>query len=51
MLTPKEAAALQSFPKSFKIPVSDNQEHKQFGNAVPVRFVEAIALEIAKVIN
>ena len=50
MLTPKEAAALQSFPKSFKT-VSDNQAYKQFQNAVPVRLVEAIALEIAKVIN
>jgi len=35
-LTPRECARLQGFPDSFKIPVSDTQAYKQFGNAVSV---------------
>jgi DNA (cytosine-5)-methyltransferase 1 len=42
-LTPKEASFLQGFPPTFKIPVSDNQAYKQFGNSVPVKVIEAIA--------
>ncbi len=45
-LTPREAALLQGFPKSFKIPVSDNQAYKQFGNSVAVNVIEAIAKNI-----
>lgn len=45
-LTPREAALLQGFPKTFKIPVSDNQAYKQFGNSVAVNVVEAIAKNI-----
>lgn len=33
--TPKEAASIQSFPDSFKFPVSDTRAYKQIGNAVP----------------
>jgi DNA (cytosine-5)-methyltransferase 1 len=47
-ITPKEAAQLQGFPKNFKIIVSDVQAYKQFGNAVAVPVVKAIALEIRK---
>jgi DNA (cytosine-5)-methyltransferase 1 len=46
-LTPRECARLMGFdaPKcsSFKIPVSDTQAYKQFGNAVAVPAVEAVA--------
>jgi DNA (cytosine-5)-methyltransferase 1 len=42
-ITPREAARLQGFPESFKIPVSDAQAYKQFGNSVAVPVVHAIA--------
>tara|TARA_B100000963_G_scaffold349260_1_gene358062 strand:+ start:127 stop:1044 length:918 start_codon:yes stop_codon:yes gene_type:complete len=42
-LTPNEARKLQGFPESFIIPVSDVQAYKQFGNAVPVPVIRAIA--------
>jgi len=45
-LTPREAANLQGFPKSFKIEVSDVQAYKQFGNSVPVNVIEAIARQM-----
>ena len=45
-LTPRECCRLQGFDvpwqKPFKIPVSDTQAYKQFGNAVPVPVVRAI---------
>jgi DNA (cytosine-5)-methyltransferase 1 len=46
-LTPREAARLQGFPESFKIPVSDVQAYKQFGNSVCVPVIHAIAQQIA----
>lgn len=45
-LTPREAARLQGFPDSFKIPVSNNQAYRQFGNSVAVNVIEAIAKNI-----
>ena len=42
-LTPNEARKLQGFPEGFKIPVSDSQAYKQFGNAVPVPVIREIA--------
>lgn len=50
-LTPREAARLQGFPESFKIPVSDNQAYQQFGNSVAVNVVEKVAFEMLKHIN
>ena len=48
-LTPKECAALQGYDKNkFKIPVSDNQAYKQFGNSVVVPLMEAVAKQISK---
>lgn len=41
-LTPRECARLMGFPDSFKIPVSDTQAYKQFGNAVVPGLVEEI---------
>lgn len=42
-LTPRECARLQGFPDSFKIPVSDTQAYKQFGNSVVVPLVANLA--------
>lgn len=42
-LTPRECARLMGFPDSFKIPVSDNQAYRQFGNSVVVPVLEIIA--------
>ncbi len=46
-LTPIEASRLQGFPKDFKIPVSDTQAYKQFGNSVAVSVIREIAKEMA----
>lgn len=45
-LTPRECARLQGFPDGFKIPVSDTQAYKQFGNSVPVNVITAIAKQM-----
>ena len=45
-LTPRECARLQGFDDAFKIPVSDAQAYKQFGNAVTVNVAKAVALEV-----
>jgi len=42
-LTPRECARLMGFPETFKIPVSDTQAYKQFGNSVVVPVVEHLA--------
>lgn len=42
-LTPREAARLQGFPDTFKIPVGDSQAYRQFGNSVAINVIEAIA--------
>jgi DNA (cytosine-5)-methyltransferase 1 len=50
-LTPREAARLQGFPEGFKIPVSDTQAYRQFGNSVAVPVISAIAKEMVKILN
>lgn len=50
-LTPRECARLQGFPDSFKIPVSDTQAYKQFGNSVVVPLMENVAELIVKEID
>lgn len=45
-LTPRECARLMGFPADFKIPVSDTQAYKQFGNSIVVPVVEAVALHM-----
>ena len=47
-LTPRECARLQGFPDSFKIPVSDTQAYRQFGNSVPVNVIEKVAKQMLK---
>lgn len=50
-LTPRECARLMGFPPSFKIPVSDTQAYKQFGNSVVVPVVTALARQVIASIN
>jgi DNA (cytosine-5)-methyltransferase 1 len=50
-LTPRECARLQGFPDDFKIPVSDTQAYKQFGNSVVVPLMENVAGLIVKKIE
>lgn len=42
-LTPRECARLMGYPDSFKIPVSNTQAYRQFGNSVVVPVVREIA--------
>lgn len=42
-LTPRECARLMGFPDSFRIPVSDTQAYRQFGNSVVVPAIEEAA--------
>ena len=47
-LTPRECARLMGYPSDFKIPVSDTQAYRQFGNSVVVPVVERIAKSVAE---
>lgn len=42
-LTPRECARLQGFPDSYRIPVSDTQAYRQFGNSVAVPLMAEVA--------
>lgn len=46
-LTPRECARLMGFPDPFRIPVSDTQAYKQFGNSVAV----PVFAEVAKIMR
>jgi DNA (cytosine-5)-methyltransferase 1 len=50
-LTPRECARLMGFPKDFKIPVSDTQAYRQFGNSVVVPVVERLAASVVGCMN
>lgn len=50
-LTPRECARLMGYPGSFKIPVSDTQAYKQFGNSVVVPVVERIAKAVVEALQ
>jgi DNA (cytosine-5)-methyltransferase 1 len=50
-LTPRECARLMGYPETFKIPVSDTQAYRQFGNSVVVPVVERIAAEVIRTLN
>ena len=43
-LTPRECARLMGFPDDFRIPVSDTQAYRQFGNSVVTPMIAAVAL-------
>lgn len=45
-LSPRECARIQGFPEKFKIPVSDGQAWKQFGNSIPINVLRAILNKI-----
>lgn len=49
-LTPRECARLQGYPENFKIPVSDTQAYKQFGNSVVMPLMYDVGKEIIKVL-
>ena len=42
-LTPRECARLMGYPEDFRIPVSDTQAYKQFGNSVAVPVFAGVA--------
>jgi DNA (cytosine-5)-methyltransferase 1 len=42
-LTPRECARLMGIPDTFKIPVSDTQAYRQFGNSVVVPVIREVA--------
>ena len=42
-LTPRECARLMGFPDTFRIPVSDTQAYRQFGNSVVVPVIQEVA--------
>ena len=42
---------MMGFPRSFKMPVSENQAMKQLGNSVAVNVVKAIGKEIQSHLN
>ena len=42
----EQGRQMMGFPKSFKMPVSENQAMKQLGNSVAVNVVKAIGKEI-----
>lgn len=50
-LTPRECARLQGFPDTFKIPVSDTQAYKQFGNSVVVPLMKEVAKLVLGTLN
>lgn len=42
-LTPRECGRLMGFPEDFKIPVSDTQAYRQFGNSVVMPVMQEVA--------
>lgn len=50
-LTPRECARLMGFEDTLKIVVSDTQAYRQFGNALCVPLVAAIAKQMIKIMN
>jgi DNA (cytosine-5)-methyltransferase 1 len=50
-LTPNEARKLQGFPSDWQQVVSDTQAYKQFGNAVTVDVVYAVAKELMQFLD
>lgn len=50
-LTPRECARLMGFPDDFKIPVSDTQAYRQFGNSVVVPVMQEVANAMVPLLN
>jgi DNA (cytosine-5)-methyltransferase 1 len=52
MLTPRECADLQGFPKNFIVDaVSPNQIYQQFGNSVCMKVIEAVAKKMVATLH
>ena len=50
-LSPRECCKLMGYPDDFKIPVSDTQAYRQFGNSVVVPVVERIAKSVIEALQ
>jgi DNA (cytosine-5)-methyltransferase 1 len=50
-LTVRECAALQGFPKRYRLPATRGRAMKQLGNAVPVPLAEAVGRRLAEVLR
>ena len=50
-LTPRECARLMGYSDSLRIPVSDTQAYRQFGNSVVVPVVERIAKAVSEALK
>ncbi len=50
-LSPRECARIMGFPEDFKIPVSDAQAYKQFGNTVAIPIVQAVFDQVLKTLK
>lgn len=50
-LTPRECARLMGYPDAHKIPVSDTQAYRQFGNSVVVPVVHQIAKAVTTALS
>ena len=50
-LTPRECARLMGFPDSFRIPVSDTQGYRQYGNSVVMPVMQEVARIMTPHIN
>lgn len=49
--TVREYARIQTFPDDWKFSGSISSQYRQIGNAVPVRFAEAIGRQIVKALS
>tara|TARA_A100001011_G_scaffold40493_1_gene38252 strand:- start:931 stop:1833 length:903 start_codon:yes stop_codon:yes gene_type:complete len=47
-VNPRQGLEMMGFPKSFKMPVSDNQAMKQLGNSVAVNVVKEVSKSVVK---
>jgi len=47
-LTPRECARVMGFPETFKIPVTESQAYKQFGNSVVIPVIKSVFEQIQK---
>ncbi len=50
-LTPREAAFLLGYPAEFKIPVSDTQAYRQFGNSVVMPLIREVGRNISSILS
>lgn len=51
MLTPRECALLQTFPKRFRLPSVASHAYRQFGNAITVEIARAISAALVSYLD